>query len=104
FRGIFGTKTQKYAKRFSAKTPIHDYDDYSRSVGEGLYGVRKKSETIRLNTELEASKQPATMKANEDLYLAREKDDIASLPKDVQAEYTKSLEPVFKENDKVFDD
>jgi hypothetical protein len=103
-KGFFGPKNQAFAKTFAAKTTVSWRDQFARSLSDGLHAVRKMDDTNWLDREREASLQPDLIKKKaEDIYLARERDDIASLPKDVRDTYYKTLDPVLEDNDHLYD-
>lgn len=103
-RGIMGKKAQGDARRYNAKAEGSWRAEYARSVDDHLAQVRKQDDTNWLDRELEAAKQPQILKDNADkVYMARERDDIASLPADVRDAYYKHLDHVFEDNDHLYD-
>jgi hypothetical protein len=102
-RGFLGPRRQQFAKRFMARAPSSWREEYARSVDDGLYQVRKMDDTNWLDREKEASQHSDILKEGDDVYLARERDDIASLPTDKRDAYYKELDPVFEDNDHIAD-
>ena len=104
FRGFFGPKNSGFAKRFSAREISSYRDNYAQSLSDALRTVQNMGNTRWLDGENYVSKNKAAIADNgEKIYLAAEKDDIASLSPEAKKAYYDTVHPVLEDNDYVRD-
>lgn len=102
-RDVFGPKARLYAESYRAREPEGVKEEYARSIDDGLNQVQKMEGGVWLDRQREAATMPDVIKQNDEkIYLAHERDDIASLSPDEKAAYYQKLQPVFEENDHLF--
>jgi hypothetical protein len=102
-RGVFGPKARLYAESYRAMEPEGTKHEYANSLDDGLNRVQKMEGGVWLDRQREAAAMPDAIKNNDEkIYLAHERDDIASLSSDEKAAYYQKLQPVFEHNDELF--
>jgi hypothetical protein len=102
-RGIFGPKARLYAESYRTMEPEGTKHEYANSLDDGLNRVQKMEGGVWLDRQREAAAMPDAIKNNDEkVYLAHERDDIASLSPDEKAAYYQKLQPVFEHNDELF--
>jgi hypothetical protein len=91
---------------YIARTPKSPQEEYARSLSDDLQKVRQGDIDHKLGLMQLVDRLPKALnnpKALEQIYLARESGKISSLPPFLQRLYEQHLEPIFKQNDTLFD-
>jgi hypothetical protein len=91
---------------YIARTPKSPQEEYARSLSDDLQKVRQGDIDHKLGLMQLVDRLPKALnnpEALEKVYLARESGKISSLPPFLQRLYEQHLEPIFEQNDKLFD-